>query len=77
MPCRAQQILLGVNCVMKQKFDLNDKNQETSEKRLAALIQQAGDEARVRKRKAMDWHLKKLQTVIGEAVSRQQNFIPR
>ena len=62
---------------MKQKIDLNDKNQETSEKRLAALIQQAGDEARVRKREAMALHFKKLQTVIGEAVYRQQNSIPR
>jgi len=61
---------------MKQKFDSNDKNQETAEKRLAALIKQAGDEARARKREALAWHFKKLQTVIGEAVSRQQDSIP-
>jgi hypothetical protein len=61
---------------MKQGFDSNDKNQETAEKRLAALIKQAGDEARARKRKAMAWHFKKLQTVIGEAVSRRQDSIP-
>ena len=61
---------------MKQGFDSNDKNRETAEKRLAALIKQAGDEARARKRKALAWHFKKLQTVIGEAVSRQQASIP-
>jgi len=61
---------------MKQELDSNDKNQETAEKRLAALIKQAGDEARARKRKAMAWHFKKLQTVIGEAVSLQQDSMP-
>jgi len=62
---------------MKQKFDLNDKNQKISEKRLAVLIQQAGDEARVRKRETLACHFKKLQTVIGEAVSRQKDYTPR
>lgn len=57
---------------MKQGFDLKNKNQETAEERLTALIKQAGDEARARKQKAMAWHLKKLQAVIGEAVSRRQ-----
>jgi len=61
---------------MKQELDSNDKNQKTAEKRLAALIKQAGDEARARKRKAMAWHFKKLQTVIGEAVSLQQDSMP-
>jgi len=61
---------------MEQAFDSNDKNQETAEERLAALIKQAGDEARARKREALAWHFKKLQTVIGEAVSRQQDSIP-
>lgn len=61
---------------MEQGFDSNDKNQETAEKRLAALIKQAGDEARARKRGALALHFKKLQTVIGEAVSRQQNSMP-
>ena len=61
---------------MEQGFDSNDKNQETAEKRLATLIKQAGDEARARKREALAWHFKKLQTVIGEAVSRQQDSIP-
>ena len=61
---------------MEQAFDSNDKNQETAEERLAALIKQAGDEARARKREALAWHFKKLQAVIGEAVSRQQDSIP-
>ena len=61
---------------MKQGFDSNNKNQETAEKRLATLIKQAGDEARARKREALAWHFKKLQTVIGEAVSRQQDSMP-
>ncbi len=30
---------------MEKDFDSNDKNQETAEKRLTALIKQAGDEA--------------------------------
>lgn len=61
---------------MKQEFDLNDENQETAEKRLAALIKQSGDEARARKREALARHFKKLQAVIGEAVSRRQDSIP-
>ncbi len=61
---------------MKQGFDSNDKNQETAEKRLATLIKQSGDEARARKREALARHFKKLQTVIGEAVSRRQDSIP-
>ena len=52
------------------------KNQENAEKRLTALIKQAGGEARARKREALAWHFKKLQTVIGEAVSRQKDSIP-
>ncbi|OEU76816.1 MAG: hypothetical protein BA872_05720 [Desulfobacterales bacterium C00003060] len=62
---------------MKQGFDSDDKNQETAENRLAALIKEAGDEARARKREALAWHFEKLQTVIGEAVSRRQDSITR
>ena len=61
---------------MKKGFDLKDKNQETAEERLTALIKQAGDEARARKQKALAWHLKKIQTVIGEAISRRQGSKP-
>ena len=58
---------------MEQGFDSNDKNQETAEKRLVALIKQAGDEARARKREALALHFKKLETVIGEAVPCRQD----
>ena len=61
---------------MKQGLGTDDKDQETAEKRLAVLIKQAGDEARARKRKAMTRHFNKLQTVISEAVIRQQNSMP-
>ena len=61
---------------MKQGLGTDDKDQETAEKRLTVLIKQAGDEARARKRKAMTRHFNKLQTVISEAVIRQQNSMP-
>lgn len=57
---------------MKQESDSIDQNQNTAEDRLTTLIKQAGDEARARKREALAQHFKKLQDVIGEAVSRQQ-----
>ncbi len=57
---------------MKQEVNLIDKDQETGEDRLTTLIKQAGDEARARKREALAQHFKKLQSVISEAVSRQQ-----
>ncbi len=55
---------------------MKNKNQETAEERLTALIKQAGDEARARKKKALAWHSKKLQAAIGEAVSRRQGSRP-
>lgn len=61
---------------MEQGLDLHDENQEAGEEQLAALIHQAGDEARTRKQEAMDRHSKMLLAVIAEAVSKPQDSQP-
>jgi hypothetical protein len=55
--------------------DQDNKHQEAGEEQLAALIKQAGEEARGRKRKALDRHFKMLQTVIAEGLSRRKDSI--
>ncbi|CAN2040825.1 conserved hypothetical protein [Candidatus Magnetomoraceae bacterium gMMP-15] len=61
---------------MKYKPDMNDKNQDEGEKRLATLIKKAGEDARTRKKKAMTLHFEKLRTVVAEGISRQQHSKP-
>jgi hypothetical protein len=61
---------------MTEVSDQNHKHQEAGEEQLAALIKQAGAEARARKRKAMDQHFKKLRAAIAEGVSRWKESIP-
>jgi hypothetical protein len=61
---------------MEEVTDQDIKHQEVGEGQLAALIKQAGDEARERKRKALDRHFKMLQAVIAEGVSRRKESIP-
>ncbi len=59
---------------MEQIVKSNDKDQESAEERLAALIKEAGAAARARKKKAMVEHFKKLRAVSEEA-SRSRDTI--
>jgi dsDNA-binding SOS-regulon protein len=61
---------------MEKVADRYKKHQESGEEQLAALIKQAGEEARARKREALDLHFKKLRAVIAEGVSRWKNSTP-
>ncbi|MDQ1351371.1 MAG: hypothetical protein QG657_1673 [Acidobacteriota bacterium] len=53
----------------------NMKHEEAGEEHLAVLIKQAGEEARKRKREAMDRHFKMLQSAIAEGLSRRKESI--
>ncbi len=48
---------------------------EEDEKHLAILIHQAGEDARIRRKKMLDAHFKKLNDMIAEAVSSQKKSI--
>jgi len=54
-----------MNTDMTYKSNVEDEG----EKQLAILIHQAGDDARIRRKKMMDEHFKKLNDMITEAVS--------
>lgn len=62
---------------MEETADQDNKHQEVGEEQLAILIKQAGDEARARKREAMDRHFKRLRSAIAEGVSRRKKSIPK
>jgi hypothetical protein len=49
---------------------------EEDEKHLALLIHQAGEDARVRTKKILDAHFKKLNDMIAEAVLSQKKSLP-
>jgi hypothetical protein len=49
---------------------------EEDEKHLALLIHQAGEEARVRTKKILDTHFKKLNDMIAGAVLSQKKSLP-
>ncbi len=51
---------------------LQDDNEE-EKKHLALLIHQAGEDARIRTKKILDDHFKKLNNMIAEAVLSQKN----
>ncbi|MFC2140761.1 hypothetical protein ACFLQP_00505 [Acidobacteriota bacterium] len=61
---------------MEEVSDQNNKHQEVGEEQLTVLIKQAGDEARARKREALERHFKMLRAVIAEGVSRRKESIP-
>lgn len=61
---------------MEDISDQDNKHQEVGEEQLTVLIKQAGDEARARKREALDRHFKKLRAAIAEGVSRRKESIP-
>ncbi len=50
--------------------------QEEGEEQLSILIKEAGDEARVRRKKAMDDHFEKLNKTIKDAASLIQLSVP-
>jgi len=60
---------------MDEISDKNKKHQEVGEEQLSILIKQAGDDARARKREALDQHFKMLRDVIEEGVSRRKESI--
>ena len=62
---------------MEEAADQDNKHQEVGEEQLAILIKQAGEEARARKREAMDRHFKRLESAIAEGVSRRKKSIPK
>ncbi len=62
---------------MEEATDQDNKHQEVGEEQLAILIKQAGEEARARKREAMDRHFKRLRSAIAEGVSRRKKSIPK
>jgi len=49
---------------MKEKNKSNEYVPEPGEKSLAQLIKEAGEEARMRKKKIMEYHFKKLRKAI-------------
>ena len=62
---------------MEELSDQNNQHQEDGEEQLAILISQAGEEARARKREALDRHFKRIQEAIAEGMSRRQKPIPK
>jgi hypothetical protein len=60
---------------MKYSSNQEDKNQEAGEEKLAELIKQAGNDARMRKREALSRHFDKLKAVIAEAASHWESSI--
>ncbi len=60
---------------MKQNVNSNAKGQGTAEEQLFRLIQEAGEDARARKRDALVCHFRKLQAAIHEAMSQQQGSV--
>ena len=77
--------MIGVNdkttneTIIKTDATYNPTVQDDSEeadKHLALLIHQAGEEARVRTKKILDDHFKKLNNMIAEAVLSQKKSLP-
>jgi F0F1-type ATP synthase membrane subunit b/b' len=48
-----------------------------AEEQLTALIKQAGDEARMKKREIMAQHFNKIQNLIKEAISRKHRTLQK
>ncbi len=58
---------------MKEKSKHNNKDIEAGEEQLFTLIKQAGEEARLKKREAMEQHFNKLRNIIIEATARKKS----
>ncbi len=61
--------------IMKENIKLNKKNREDGEKKLFELINQAGNDARKRKQKAMSLHSKKIRDAIAEGIRNRQTSL--
>ncbi|MBF0405958.1 MAG: hypothetical protein HQM10_01285 [Candidatus Riflebacteria bacterium] len=57
---------------MEKERISDSAGQEDGEEQLSTLIKHAGNEARMRRNKALETHFNKLKKVIAEAVSHQQ-----
>jgi hypothetical protein len=58
--------------IQKNNCSISEKH-ESGEDQLMKLIKQAGDDARARKKKTLEFHYKKLKAVIAEGVARRKN----
>lgn len=58
---------------MNKSINSIDQNQESGEKQLFSLINQAGSDARKRKKKAMSLHFQKIQAAIAEGIRNRQS----
>ncbi len=58
-----------------EKIKSDALNREEGEDHLLSLIKQAGDEARIRRKRVLEEHFKKLEQVISEAVSRMKESV--
>ena len=52
------------------------EDSEEAEKHLALLIHQAGEDARIRTKKILDAHFKKLNDMIAETILSQKKSLP-
>ncbi len=57
---------------MTEISDKNNKYEEVGEEQLAVLIKEAGEEARKRKKEAMERHFKMIEAAIAEGLSRRK-----
>jgi|SaaInl8_200m_RNA_FD_contig_41_2310581_length_470_multi_2_in_0_out_0_1 hypothetical protein len=60
---------------MKKQSELNEKYEEAGEEQLAALIKEAGEEVRVKRREAMANHFNRLGDIIRKATSPRQGSL--
>jgi len=60
---------------MKKNIDSTKQDSKEVEKQLFELINQAGDDARKRKQRAMSIHFDKIQKSIAEGIKNRQNPI--
>lgn len=59
---------------MEKRDNLDKSNREEGEEQLSALIHQAGNDARIRRKKALGEHLDRIRRVVTEAKSLNQKL---
>ncbi len=57
---------------MTEVYDQGNKHEEVGEEQLTVLMKQAGEEARKRRREAMEQHFKMIEAAIAEGLSRRK-----